>query len=314
MNIGGTHAIGGKFEVEALSVVVSQFAAIDAQNIEDVNKNTDRVIADMERAAYAFPGYDLFVAQECCFQGFSRVIKQAVIDIDGPQIRRVQEKCAELGVWAVINPFLNEVDGKPICNTVLMINSSGEIVHKYVKMNLWIPGETAYPGWTVPVTEGPKGSRIATIDCADGDYPEIWREAAYNGANVIIRVAHYPAPWDQAWKLTNRAAAYFNQSYVVGCNSVGSDCFFNYFGNSMVVNPDGNIITEAPLGQEWLFKADLYPQIIDKLREKGSTNNFLYSFNHRGASNPELGGFGDTVCRYRAYSPESWGERKAEDA
>lgn len=38
MNIGGTHAIGGKFEVEALSVVVSQFAAIDAQNIEDVNK------------------------------------------------------------------------------------------------------------------------------------------------------------------------------------------------------------------------------------------------------------------------------------
>ena len=98
------------------------------------------------------------------------------------------------------------------------------------------------------------------------------------------------------------------------CNSVGSDCFFSYFGNSMVVNPDGNIITEAPLGQEWLFKADLYPQIIDKLREKGSTNNFLYSFNHRGASNPELGGFGDTVCRYRAYSPESWGERKAEDA
>ncbi len=302
MNIGSTHAIEGKFEVEALSVVISQFAAVDAQNLEDVDQNTDRIIEDMERAAYAFPGYDLFVTQECCFQGFSRVVEEAVIDLSGPQIGRICEKCRELGVWAVINPFLKMVDGKPVCNTVLMINDSGEIVHKYVKMNLWIPNETAYPGWNVPVTAGPKGSRIATIICADGDYPEIWREAAYKGANVIIRVAHYPAPWDRGWKLSNCASAYFNQCYVVGCNSVGNDNFFSYFGNSMVVNPDGTIITEAPLGQEWLFKADLYPQIIDKMREKGSTNNFLYAFNHRGASNPELLGFGDPVCRYDAYN------------
>ncbi len=298
MNIGSTHAIGGKFEVEALSVVVSQYEAIDAQNIDDVNLNTDRIIHDMERASFAFPGFDLFVTEECCFQGFSRVVDEAVIDIDGPQIQRVKDKCKELGVWAIINPFLKEVDGKPVCNTILMINDKGEIVHKYVKMNLWIPGETAYPGWEIPVTDGPKGSRIATIICADGDYPETWREAMHKGANVIVRVAHYPAPWDQAWKLTNRAAAYFNQCYVVACNAIGNDCCYTYFGNSLVVNPDGNIITEAPLGQEWLLKADLYPQIIDKIREKGSTNNFHYSYNHRGASNPNFDGFGDTTCRY----------------
>lgn len=305
MNIGGTHAVGGSFPVEALSVVVSQFKPVDAQNIEDVDHNTEKIIYEMERASFAFPGYDLFVAQECCFQGFSRVISEAVLDIDSPQIKRVQEKCAQLGVWAIINPFLKEVDDKPVCNTVLMIDDTGCIVHKYVKMNLWIPGETAYPGWNVPVTPGPKGSRIATIICADGDYPEIWREAAYKGANVIVRVAHYPAPWEQAWKLTNRASAYFNQCYVVGCNAVGEDCVYNYFGNSMIVNPDGNIITEAPLGVEWLLKADLYPQVIDKLREKGSTNNFLYSFNHRGASNPEYDGFGDRTCRYDVYSNTS---------
>ena len=38
MNIGSTHAITGKFETEALSVVCLQTAPISAQNMDDVQK------------------------------------------------------------------------------------------------------------------------------------------------------------------------------------------------------------------------------------------------------------------------------------
>ncbi len=301
MNIGTTHAIGGKFEVEALSVVVVQFQPIDCSCMDEVDKNVDKILDYMERASFGFPGYDLIIFPECCLQGYSRIINETLLEPDSIQIRRIQDKCRELKVWAIIAPYYKEVEGHPICNNAIMINDMGETVHSYVKMNTWTPGETAYPGWSMPVTDGPKGSKIATMICADGDYCEMYREAAYNGANIIVRVAHYPAPWDQAWEITNKAGAYFNQCYVIGCNAVGDDCVFPYFGDSMIVNPEGTVIAQAPKGVPWMLKADLYPQFIDKMHEKTVTSNFLYAFRHRGASCPDFNGFGDVSLRYNAY-------------
>ncbi len=174
-------------------------------------------------------------------------------------------------------------------------------MHKYAKMNPWIPTERHYPGWECPVTPGPKGSKIATIVCADGDYPEIWREAAYNGANVIVRITHYMNPWEEAWKLTNRCAAYCNQVYVIGANCYGVEHACAAFGDSMIINPDGNIITEAPMMCPYVLKADLYPGLVDKLHESSVTNTFLYSFRHRGASCRDFGGHGQTKNQYHAY-------------
>lgn len=301
MNVGGFHVIGGKKEVETLSVVAVQVAPISSQTMEDVNKNVDQLINYMEKAACGFPGFDLFVSPECALQGFHPTKwSDVLVDLDGPEIQRLKDKCKELEVWGVFNPLVRQEGGKAGANTAIIINDKGEIVHKYVKANPWIPGEATYPGWEVPVTPGPKGSKIATIICADGDYPEIWREAAYNGANVIIRVSHYMAPWDNGWYITNRAGAYCNQSYVVAANSVGIDECYSYFGWSMILNPDGTIITEAPKGIPWMIKADIYPQLVDQIREK-CVSNFIYSFRHRGASCKDFDGLGDTKCPYNAY-------------
>ena len=38
MNIGSTHATGGKIETEALSVVAVQITPVSAQTMNDVNK------------------------------------------------------------------------------------------------------------------------------------------------------------------------------------------------------------------------------------------------------------------------------------
>ena len=131
---------------------------------------------------------------------------------------------------------------------------------------------------------------------------EIWREAAYNGANVVVRITHYMNPWEEPWKLTNRCAAYCNQVYVVGANCYGMEHACAAFGNSMIVNPDGNIVTEAPMMVPYLLKADLYPGLVDKLHESSTTNTFLYSFRHRGAACKELGGHGETRNQYKAYT------------
>ena len=70
MNIGSTHAITGKFETEALSVVCLQTAPISAQNMDDVQKNLDTILDFMDKAVGGFPGVDLIVTIECGLQGF----------------------------------------------------------------------------------------------------------------------------------------------------------------------------------------------------------------------------------------------------
>ena len=50
----------------------------------------------------------------------------------------------------------------------------------------------------------------------------MWREAAVQGANVIIRPTHYMDPWQNAWEITNKSGAYFNQIYVVAVNCSGT--------------------------------------------------------------------------------------------
>lgn len=299
MNIGSTHGITGKLEVEALSVVSIQTAPISAQTMDDVNKNIDNILNFMDKAIGGFPGVDLIVTIECGLQGFGPDFAKILIDYDGPEIKRLKDKCQELGVWGIFNPIFKEFEGRKCCNTAIMINNNGEIVHNYVKMNPWTPGEPTYPGWSCPTTPGPKGSRIATIICADGDYPEIWRAAADDGANVIVRVSHYMAPWDKAWEITNKAMAYTTQCYVVTANSVGIDECYSYFGRSMILNPDGTILTEAPMGLEWLIKADLYPAIVSHAHNQRVTSNFQWTHNHRGAAHPDFAGDGCGLDEYR---------------
>lgn len=303
MIVGSSHGISGKVETEVMSVVCAQIEPLHADCMEEVNQNIDLLVQYMEIGARGYPGYDLFVSPEFAVQGMHPTKRlNVVLSLDSPEVGRLKDACRRLKVWGIFSVITRLEGHDSPGNCAIMINDEGDIVHKYVKMNPWIPTERHYPGWECPVTDGPKGSKIGIIVCADGDYPEIWREAAYNGANVIVRITHYMSPWENAWDITNKAGAYCNQCYVVGVNCVGVEAACSAFGKSMIVNPDGNVLIQAPAGVPYIMKADLYPGLVDKLHESSTTNTFLYSFRHRGASCKDLKGKGETRCQYKAYS------------
>lgn len=86
---------------------------------------------------------------------------------------------------------------------------------------------------------------------------------------------------------------------MVGCNSVGIDECYSYFGRSMILNPDGTILAEAPMGLPWLIKADLYPSVVTKNHEQQVTSNFHWTYKHRGASHPSVAGEGKNLDEYQ---------------
>jgi formamidase len=89
------------------------------------------------------------------------------------------------------------------------------------------------------VCDGPNGSRLGLIICHDGMFPEMARECAYKGAEIILRTAGYTAPIRHAWRISNQANAFSNLAVTASVCLCGSDGTFDSMGEGMIVNFDG---------------------------------------------------------------------------
>ncbi len=123
-------------------------------------------------------------------------------------------------------------------------------------------------GWSTPgndpvVIETPL-AKIGLTICYDGDFPELYRAEAIMGAEVIIRTSALLRSFE-IWELTNRARAYDNHVYLLGCNYVGPDAGGNYyFGHSMIVDPIAHKLAQARGTEEVCF-AELDPDPIQRV-------------------------------------------------
>lgn len=280
MALGSAHGID-----DALSVVIVQMRPISAADRAEVRQNVDTLRAWMDRAVAGFPGVDLIVFPEGSLQGYHVANwLDTVVDLSGPEVAALAAHCKELKVWAHFSLLERHPQGEKPFNTSILIDSAGDIVLRYVKVNPWVPLEECTPGDQFCVVDGPKGARLGVITCYDGDLPESAREVAMMGANVLIRGAAYMEPYSEPWVFTNQARAWENLMYVVAVNQVGTDPMYTYTGRSMIVNFDGRIITELSRDAEGMTKADLYPGLVDQARRQYGEQNHLYNLTHRGHS------------------------------
>ena len=134
----------------------------------------------------------------------------------------------------------------------------------------------------VPVCDGPKGSKLGLIICHDGMFPEMAREAAYKGAEIIIRTAGYTAPIRHSWKITNQANAFCNLAVTANVCMCGSDGTFDSMGEGMFCNFDGTVLVEGGGRPDEIITCEVRPDLVLEARTGWGVENNIYQLYHRG--------------------------------
>src|SRR5258706_135864 len=137
--------------------------------------------------------------------------------------RRVRREGSDHAIWGCCS-IMELNPGRNPYSSGLIVDDAGEVRLCYRKRHPWTRDEPWEPGdLGIPVCEGPNGSRLALIICHDGMFPEMARECAYKGAEIILRTAGYTAPIRHAWKISNQANAFSNLAVTASVCLCGSD-------------------------------------------------------------------------------------------
>ncbi len=190
------------------------------------------------------------------YSSLKEMVKNAE-PVPGPTIDALAQKARANGLYILCGSIIESApDGKGF-NTSVMVGPDGNILGVYRKINLFdveIPGKVRYgeseyilPGNEM-VTLDVDGWVVGLAICYDLRFPEIFATLASRGAEIVVMPTACTAyTGKDHWEVLLRARAIENQFFVVAPNRYGtsSDSFTTH-GHSMIVDPWGTILSQAP--------------------------------------------------------------------
>lgn len=168
-------------------------------------------------------------------------------EADGALIKKTFSLVARnLGVNIVAGSIANERNGKAY-NTSYVFNRNGDVIAEYDKTHLFTPmNEHKYFEYGDKyVTFSLDGHKCGVIICYDIRFPELVRKLALDGVELLFVVSQWPDKRIGHLEILSRARAVENQLFVAVCNSCGVTDDVTFGGNSMIIDPWGNMLSSA---------------------------------------------------------------------
>ena len=176
-------------------------------------------------------------------------------------------------------------------NTAIMIDPRGAIVSTYRKMHIPDdpyffekyyftpgdpPGESDHRSRAWPTYQTPQ-AHLGMLICWDQWFPEAARLVALGGAQILFfptaiawcddEPAHEQARQHDAWITMHRAHAIANGIFVAAINRCGREGHLTFWGSSLVVDPMGQVMTQAGEHGESVVVVDCDLSMIDRARQ-----------------------------------------------
>lgn len=201
--------------------------------------------------------------------------EQAEFLDQSPTLEVMRELAIRLNITLHIGSFLEQL-GSHIYNTSIVFDPNGQEVALYRKIHLFdvdVPGGRCYRESDV-ITAGSEVVSFACNDfvfglaiCYDLRFPELFRKLSAQGVNVLLLPAAFTLQTGRDhWEVLLRARAIENLCWLAAAGQWGktmpdTPCF----GRSMVVNPWGIIVAQAPDGVGGIV-ADLDLSQLEEIR------------------------------------------------
>ncbi len=229
--------------------------------------------------------------------------------VPGPTTGHLSEQARRLGIVIVASLFERRAAGL-YHNTAVVLDNDGTLAGQYRKMH--IPDDPGYHEkfYFTPGDLGfhPVNTRLGKLGimlCWDQWYPEAARLMALGGADILL----YPTAigWDSndddaeqhrqldAWITVQRAHAISNGLPVVACNRTGHEADpegrttgIQFWGNSFIAGPQGELLARAPAQDNTLLVAD-----IDLARSEQVRRIWPFLRDRR------IDAYDDLTCRFR---------------
>src|SRR6267143_2151129 len=206
-------------------------------------------------------------------------------EIPGKSTSALGEIAKELGVVIIASLFEKRRAGV-YHNTAAIIDSDGKLLGKYRKMHIpddplyhekfyFTPGDLGFQAWKTQC------GNLGVCICWDQWYPEAARLTALRGAEIIFyptAIGWHPKEKKEfgkaqhsAWETIQRGHAIANGCYVSVANRVGHEApvggeGIEFWGQSFVCGPDGEIIAKGSIDQEEMVLAEIDWSAVDRHR------------------------------------------------
>lgn len=240
-----------KVALAQMNIVWEDFQAnyekIEKFTLEASNKNCDIVL---------FP--------EMSFSGFTMNIDSLPIDEEN-----VLNCIKKIAIRYKINVAIGyAINNKGASNKYVVVDYKGNVLINYTKIHPFTYGEETkyYKSGEQICYCNIKEFVLSTFICYDLRFPEIFQIASLK-ANIIIVAANWPEERSNHWLSLLKARAIENQCYIIGVNRVGNDKTLNYIGQSIVINPNGEIISSIEKDEK-LITASLDIAEIKNVKSK----------------------------------------------
>jgi N-carbamoylputrescine amidase len=253
-------SMGNKFAIGLVQMKCT------ANKEDNLTRATEKVREAARRGAQIVCLHELFAGEYFCRTEDAEMFNLAEA-VPGPTTDRLAKIAKELNVALIASVFERRAAGV-YHNTCAVLDADGSYLGKYRKMH--IPDDPLYyekfyftPGDLGFLNFDTKYARIGVQICWDQWYPEGSRLTAMQGAEVIFyptSIGWHPREKSQvgaaqldSWRIIQRAHAIANGIYVAVVNRVGfegspekGDPGIEFWGNSFVADPSGQILAESP--------------------------------------------------------------------
>jgi N-carbamoylputrescine amidase len=246
---------------------------------ENLARASETIREAAQRGAQIVCTHELFRGEYFCRTEDASLFNLAEA-VPGPATDALAKVARENKVVIVASLFERRAAGL-YHNTCAVIDADGSFLGKYRKMHIpddplyyekfyFTPGDLGFPTFET------KYGRIGVQICWDQWYPEGARAISLGGAQVIFyptSIGWHPAEKTEfgaaqldAWKTIQRSHAIANGVYVAAVNRVGfergataGDTGLEFWGNSFVADPFGQIIAEASNDKEEMLVVECDP-------------------------------------------------------